>query len=70
MRTSEPWSPNLFCSRKVAFAKIFKPSKRTETLPLEDVLAAVLEVDGTISVVPRGEPQTKRLRQVRSSRNR
>jgi uncharacterized membrane protein YcaP (DUF421 family) len=37
---------------------------------LEDVLAAVLEVDGTISVVPRGEPQTKRLRQVRSSRNR
>lgn len=37
---------------------------------LEDVLSAVLEVDGTISVVPRDHSVPKRLRKVRSSRNR
>ncbi|MBW6394035.1 DUF421 domain-containing protein [Thermus sp. PS18] len=37
---------------------------------LEDVLSAVLEVDGTISVVPRDHLLPKRLRKVRSSRNR
>jgi uncharacterized membrane protein YcaP (DUF421 family) len=37
---------------------------------LEDVLAAVLEVDGTISVIPKDHLVPKRLRKVRSSRNR
>lgn len=37
---------------------------------LEDVLEAVLEVDGTISVVPKDHLEPKRVRKVRSSRNR
>ncbi|WP_243029526.1 DUF421 domain-containing protein [Thermus altitudinis] len=37
---------------------------------LEDVLSAVLEVDGTISVVPKDHVLPKRLRKIRSSRNR
>ncbi|TFU17760.1 DUF421 domain-containing protein [Thermus tengchongensis] len=37
---------------------------------LEDVQTAVLEVDGTISVVPRDHLTPKRVRKVRSSRNR
>lgn len=37
---------------------------------LEDVLSAVLEVDGTISVVPKDHVLPKRLRRIRSSRNR
>ncbi|MGC8877109.1 DUF421 domain-containing protein [Thermus sp.] len=39
-------------------------------MDLKDVLAAVLEVDGTISVIPRDHVAPKRLRKVRSSRNR
>lgn len=37
---------------------------------VEDVLTAVLEVDGTISVVPKDHLTPKRIRKVRSSRNR
>ncbi|WP_243029205.1 DUF421 domain-containing protein [Thermus albus] len=37
---------------------------------LKDVQVAVLEVDGTISVVPKDHLTPKRLRKVRSSRNR
>lgn len=37
---------------------------------LEDVRLALLEVDGTISVVPKDHPAPRRLRKVRSSRNR
>ncbi len=37
---------------------------------LEDVLEAVLEVDGTISVVAKNHLEPKRVRKVRSSRNR
>ncbi|MCS7219164.1 MAG: DUF421 domain-containing protein [Thermus sp.] len=37
---------------------------------LEEVLTAVLEVDGTISVVPTNHQTPKRVRHVRSSRNR
>lgn len=36
----------------------------------EQVLTAFLEMDGTISVVPMETPVTRRLRRVRSSRNR
>ncbi|GAB5602274.1 DUF421 domain-containing protein [Thermus sp. FJN-A] len=39
-------------------------------LDLKDVLAAVLEVDGTISVIPRDHLVPKRVRKVRSTRNR
>jgi uncharacterized membrane protein YcaP (DUF421 family) len=37
---------------------------------LRGVETAVLEMDGTISVIPKGEAQARRLRRVRSSRNR
>lgn len=37
---------------------------------MDEVLTAVLEVDGTISVVPRNHISPKRVRKVRSSRNR
>ncbi|BBL83353.1 hypothetical protein TthAA37_22040 (plasmid) [Thermus thermophilus] len=39
-------------------------------LDLKDVLAAVLEVDGTISAIPKDHTVPKRVRKVRSSRNR
>lgn len=39
-------------------------------MELKDVLAAVLEVDGTISVIPKDHLVPKRVRKVRSSRNR
>lgn len=37
---------------------------------MDDVTSAVLEIDGTISVCQRGHPSVKKLRTVRSSRNR
>ncbi len=39
-------------------------------MELKEVLAAVLEVDGTISVIPKDHLVPKRVRKVRSSRNR
>lgn len=37
---------------------------------LTDVETAVLEMDGTISVIPKAQAQTRRLRKIKSSRNR
>jgi uncharacterized membrane protein YcaP (DUF421 family) len=37
---------------------------------MDDVTSAVLEIDGTISVCQRGHPSVKKLRTVRSTRNR